>query len=149
MMNNTFNGKLAQLDLLDKYGKYVSKQHGDIEFPEGWIDLERQIFEAFKQDGDDDIRLQHIVAQDGRLEVFYEGGDTKLFEKIKKITYQSHFLCDHCGEKLELNVTNPTHRCERHSMRVEYLFEPKQIELLKRRYTATRKGFRLENDDDI
>ena len=147
-MHNTFNGKLAQLDLLDKYGRFVSKHHGQIEFPEGWLSLEKQIFEKFEQANDGSIRLQHVKAEDGRLEVYYEGGDRRLFEDIKKITYQSHFMCEVCGEDIKLDFDHPEkHTCDKHTAKVEWLFEPKQVKLLKRRYAIARKGFRLEDEE--
>jgi hypothetical protein len=143
-MSNTFAGKCAQLDLLEKYAHFVSKQHGDIEFPQGWISLEKEIFEAFERSGDDSIRLQHIKAKDGKLDVYYEGGDNKLFLEIKRITYKSHFMCDHCGTPI--TPAENVHSCAQHLMKVEYLFEPKQIKFMKRRYAAIRKSFRLEEE---
>ena len=125
-------------DLFEANVKLISKKHMGLNPAMGRYHLIQEMFQCMQDCEADDVRLQSIVEKHGRMDIYYEGGDDKLYDDIKDIMDRSIRGCLICGAA---RAEGHPVRCETHLAVDATPSTLKQMaELDKRMKSIARRG---------
>lgn len=105
------------LKLFEQYAHLISKTHSGLETVPGWFDIVSKVFNELDTEDTTKLHIQQIKNRMGVLQVFYEGGDVRLYQRIRELEDETIYVCEMCGlpgEKITNSDGSIQTRCKWH-----------------------------------